>query len=29
MISYPNYKFYWPIRALGLYSRQYGNKALM
>lgn len=28
MISYPNYKFYWPIRALGLYSRQFGNEEL-
>ncbi|KAJ5241114.1 Lanosterol synthase [Penicillium citrinum] len=28
MISYPNYKFYWPIRALGLYSRKFGNAEL-
>lgn len=28
MISYPNYKFYWPIRALGLYSKRFGNKEL-
>ncbi|KAI5295622.1 Lanosterol synthase (Oxidosqualene--lanosterol cyclase) [Ascosphaera acerosa] len=28
MISYPNYKFYWPIRALGLYSRIYGNEEI-
>lgn len=29
MISYPNYKFYWPIRALGLYVRKYGNEKLL
>lgn len=29
MISYPNYKFYWPIRALGLYSKKFGNAELM
>ncbi|CAG8131311.1 unnamed protein product [Penicillium olsonii] len=29
MISYPNYKFYWPIRALGLYSRKFGNGELV
>lgn len=29
MISYPNYKFYWPIRALGLYARKYGNEELL
>lgn len=28
MISYPNYKFYWPIRALGLYSKRFDNKEL-
>lgn len=28
MISYPNYKFYWPIRALGLYSKKFGNDEL-
>ncbi|RAO71695.1 uncharacterized protein BHQ10_007707 [Talaromyces amestolkiae] len=28
MISYPNYKFYWPIRALGLFSQKFGNEAL-
>lgn len=28
MISYPNYKFYWPIRALGLYSRKFGDEEL-
>lgn len=25
MISYPNYKYYFPIKALGLYAKKYGN----
>lgn len=29
MISYPNYKLYWPIRALGLYSKKFGNEELL
>ncbi|KKK12356.1 hypothetical protein P175DRAFT_0459005 [Aspergillus ochraceoroseus IBT 24754] len=29
MISYPNYKFYWPIRALGLYSKKFGNEEIV
>ncbi|KAJ5647316.1 Lanosterol synthase [Penicillium lividum] len=29
MISYPNYKFYWPIRALGLYAKKFGNGQLL
>ncbi|KAJ5199279.1 Prenyltransferase/squalene oxidase [Penicillium cf. griseofulvum] len=29
MISYPNYKFYWPIRALGLYSKKFGDAELV
>ncbi|KAL2825897.1 terpenoid cyclases/protein prenyltransferase alpha-alpha toroid [Aspergillus cavernicola] len=29
MISYSNYKFYWPIRALGLYSKKFGNEELL
>ncbi|PYH98377.1 lanosterol synthase [Aspergillus ellipticus CBS 707.79] len=29
MISYPNYKLYWPIRALGLYARKFGNEDLL
>jgi lanosterol synthase len=29
MISYPNYKFYWPIRALGLYAKKFGNEELL
>ncbi|KAL1991905.1 hypothetical protein VTN49DRAFT_5213 [Thermomyces lanuginosus] len=28
-IWYPNYKFYWPIRALGLYARKYGDEELL
>lgn len=29
MISYPNYKLYWPIRALGLYARIYGDEEVL
>ncbi|KAK2811543.1 hypothetical protein FQN50_002166 [Emmonsiellopsis sp. PD_5] len=29
MISYPNYKLYWPIRALGMYVRKFGNETLL
>lgn len=25
MISYPNYKFVFPIKALGMYARRYGD----
>lgn len=25
MISYPNYKFYFPIKALGMFARRFGN----
>lgn len=28
MISYPNYKFVFPIQALGMYGRKYGDKAI-
>ncbi|PIA92428.1 Seco-amyrin synthase [Cercospora beticola] len=28
MISYPNYKFIFPIKALGMYSRHFGDTAL-
>ena len=28
MISYPNYKFYWPIKALGLFARRYENPTI-
>ncbi|PGH09413.1 hypothetical protein AJ80_07688 [Polytolypa hystricis UAMH7299] len=29
MISYPNYKLYWPIRALGLYMQKFGNEEIL
>lgn len=29
MISYPNYKFIFPIKALGMYSRRFGDAALL
>lgn len=25
MISYPNYKFYFPIKALGMFATRFGN----
>lgn len=25
MISYPNYKYIFPIKALGMFARKYGN----
>lgn len=25
MISYPNYKFIFPIKALGMFARKFGN----
>ncbi|KAL6722334.1 Lanosterol synthase (Oxidosqualene--lanosterol cyclase) [Lecanora helva] len=28
MISYPNYKFTFPIKALGMFARKYGNPAI-
>lgn len=28
MISYPNYKFIFPVRALGMYATRYGKDAL-
>jgi lanosterol synthase len=28
MISYPNYKFIFPIKALGMYARKYGDSPL-
>jgi len=28
MISYPNYKFYFPIKALGMYAHLYGDEKL-
>ncbi|EGC47128.1 oxidosqualene:lanosterol cyclase [Histoplasma capsulatum var. duboisii H88] len=29
MISYPNYKLYWTVRALGLYARKFGNEEIL
>lgn len=29
MISYPNYKFIFPIKALGMYANKFGNDALL
>ncbi|KAF2734304.1 terpene synthase [Polyplosphaeria fusca] len=29
MISYPNYKFIFPVKALGLYARRFGNEPLL
>lgn len=28
MITYPNYKFYFPVKALGMYMKRYGDEAL-
>jgi len=28
MISYPNYKFIFPIKALGMYAKAFGDDAL-
>jgi squalene cyclase len=29
MITYPNYKFYFPVKALGMYLTRYGDAELM
>jgi len=29
MISYPNYKFIFPIKALGMYVKIFGDEALL
>ena len=29
MISYPNYKFCFPIKALGMYAKKYGDNPLL
>jgi lanosterol synthase len=29
MISYPNYKFIFPIKALGMFAKKYGDVALL
>jgi len=29
MISYPNYKFIFPIKALGMYAQRFGDEVLI
>jgi hypothetical protein len=29
MISYPNYKFIFPVKALGMYAKRFGDEALL
>jgi lanosterol synthase len=29
MITYPNYKFYFPVKALGMYMKRYGDEDLL
>jgi hypothetical protein len=29
MISYPNYKFIFPIKALGMYAKRFGDEELL
>jgi lanosterol synthase len=29
MISYPNYKFIFPIKALGMYAKRFGDEAIL
>jgi hypothetical protein len=29
MISYPNYKFIFPIKALGMYAKRFGDDSLL
>jgi lanosterol synthase len=29
MISYPNYRFVFPIKALGMYAKKYGDNLLL
>jgi hypothetical protein len=29
MISYPNYKFIFPIKALGMYAKRFGDEAVL
>ena len=28
MISYPNYKFYFPMKAMGMFAKRYGDTKL-
>ena len=29
MITYPNYKFYFPVKAFGMYMRRYGDEVML
>jgi squalene cyclase len=29
MISYPNYKFIFPIKALGMYAKRFGDEKIL
>lgn len=29
MITYPNYKFYFPVKALGMYMKRFGDEDLL
>jgi lanosterol synthase len=29
MITYPNYKFYFPVKALGMYMKRHGDEELL
>jgi lanosterol synthase len=29
MISYPNYKFIFPVKALGMYAKRFGNEEII
>lgn len=29
MITYPNYKFYFPVKAFGLYQKRFGDEKLL
>jgi lanosterol synthase len=29
MISYPNYKFIFPVKALGMYAKRFGDEPLL
>lgn len=29
MITYPNYKFYFPIKAFGMYAERFGDEKLL
>ena len=29
MITYPNYKYYFPVKALGMYQKRFGDEELL